>query len=46
MAQFSQKLIDETIRIFKEEDGVEFTKEQAEEALENLSELYLAFSKK
>lgn len=45
MFKFSQKLINETIQIFKEE-GVKFTQEQAEEALENLSGLFLAFSSK
>jgi hypothetical protein len=45
MIKFSEKLINETIQIFKEEDGVEFTQEQAEEALENLLGLYLSFAK-
>lgn len=44
--QYSQELIEECKRIFKEEDGIEFTDEQANEALENLSGLFLAFAPK
>jgi len=46
MYKFSEELIEETIRAFKEEDNVEFSREQAIEALNDLSGLFLAFSKK
>lgn len=43
--QFSQDLVDECKEVFKEENGVEFSDEQAQDALENLSGLFLAFAK-
>lgn len=46
MIEFSEKLIQKTIKSFKEGYGVEFTREEASEALENLSGLFLAFAKK
>jgi preprotein translocase subunit Sss1 len=44
--EYSKELIEECKNIFKEEHGVEFTDEQANEALENLSGLFLALAKK
>jgi hypothetical protein len=43
--QFSQKLIEETILCFKEEDGLDISEETANEYLMSLSNLYLAYSK-
>ena len=43
---FSQKLIQETINCFKEEDGLDVSPEQANEYLHSLAGLYLAFVKK
>lgn len=43
--QFSNNLIQETIKIFKEEDGLELTPEMAEEYLQNMAGLFLAFAK-
>lgn len=42
--QFSQKLIEETILCFKEEDGLDISEQTANEYLMSLSNLYLAFS--
>ena len=42
---FSQKLIEDTIRCFKEENGIDLSHEQAQEALHNMAGLFLAFSK-
>jgi hypothetical protein len=36
MNKYNEQLIQETIQTFKEEDGVEFSREQAIEALDNL----------
>ena len=43
--QFSQELIEECKKVFREEDGVELSDEEAQEALTNLSGLFLAFVK-
>ena len=43
--KFSQKLIDETIKCFKEENGVDLSSEQANEILKHLSGLFLAYKK-
>jgi len=45
MIKFSEELVEKTIKLFREEYNAEFTHEQAEEALCNLSGLYLAFAK-
>jgi hypothetical protein len=44
--RFINELIGETIKFFKQEDGVDFSKEQAIEALNGLGNLYLAFANK
>ena len=44
MTQFSKELIERCIEYFKEENGVEFSWEEAIEALEGLAGLYMAFS--
>jgi hypothetical protein len=44
-SKFSQKLITETIHIFREEDGMDLTPEQAELYLQSLAGLFLAFRK-
>lgn len=41
---FSQQLIDETVKCFKEENGIDVSEKQAVEILENLAGLFLAFS--
>ena len=43
---FSKKLIQETIDVFKEEDGILLSEEEAIEILESLASLVLALSKK
>ena len=43
---FSQNLIDETIRCFKEEDGLDLSPEQANEYLHSMAGLFLAFAEK
>ena len=43
--QFSQKLIEDTIRCFKEENDVEITPKTANEYLESFAKLYLVFYK-
>jgi N-glycosylase/DNA lyase len=40
---FSPNLIEETIKVFKEENGVVFSVEQANYALNNMAGLFLAF---
>lgn len=45
MFDFSEKLIEETIKCFKDENGVEFSREEAVEALSNMGCLFLVFSK-
>lgn len=42
---FSQKLIDETVKCFKEENGITVSEKQAVEILDNLSGLFLSFVK-
>ncbi len=42
--QYNQKLVEETIRCFKEENGLDITSEQANEYLNSLANLYLAFT--
>ena len=44
MFQFSESLIDEAIKVFKEEDGLDISKETANEYLDSLSELFLVFA--
>ncbi|MDD4804058.1 MAG: hypothetical protein PHN69_02695 [Candidatus Pacebacteria bacterium] len=44
--RFSQKLIDETIKCFKEEDGVELSPEITEQYLESFAKFYIAFARK
>ena len=41
--QFSKNLIEETIQCFKEEDNLTITPEQANEYLNSLAKLFLAF---
>jgi hypothetical protein len=43
---FSSKLIEETIKVFKEEDNLDLSPEQANEYLNSFALLFLAFSKK
>ena len=43
---FSQNLIDETIRCFKEEDSLDLSPEQANEYLHSMAGLFLAFTEK
>ena len=43
---FSQELIDETIRCFNEENGVLMTEEQSVVVLNSFADLYLAFAGK
>lgn len=45
-SNFSQKLIDETIQCFKEEDGLNLSPEQANEYLHSMAGLFLAFAEK
>lgn len=42
---YSKELISETILCFKEEDGVDISEETAEEYLNGLSGLFLAFAR-
>ncbi len=44
--KFSQKLIDETIKCFKEEDGLELSPELVDEYLNSFAKLFLAFARK
>ena len=46
IGQFSENLILETIAVFKEEDGLDISPEIANEYLEKLSGLFLAFADK
>jgi len=41
---FSKQLIDETIKVFKEEDGLNLSPEQANEYLNGMAGLFLAFA--
>lgn len=43
--QFNDKLIQETITVFREEDGLELTPEEACVYLQSLGGLFLAFAK-
>ena len=43
---FSKNLIEQTIQCFKEEDGLELSKEQANEYLRSMAGLFLAFAEK
>ncbi len=45
MAEFSENLIQETIAVFKDEDGFDISPEIANEYLEALSGLFLAFAR-
>ena len=45
MFHYSNKLIKETIKCFKEEDDLDISEETASEYLENLGGLFLAFRK-
>ena len=45
MASFSEKLIQEAIDCFREENGLELTPETAEEYLASFAGLFLAFAK-
>ena len=44
--KFSQNLIEETIKCFKEENNLEISEETANEYLRYFAGLYLAFSKR
>lgn len=44
MIKYSDKLIQKTIIIFREEDGLEISEETANEYLDSLGGLFLAFS--
>lgn len=46
MTEFSEALIQKTIKVFKEENGVELTREEVIIALINLSGLFIAFVNK
>jgi hypothetical protein len=46
MFKYSEKLIQETIKVFRDENDLELTKEEAREFIDNLVNLYLAFVKK
>ncbi|MCW3110921.1 MAG: hypothetical protein JWQ09_5427 [Segetibacter sp.] len=46
MTIYSDKLVEELIQCLKEENGVEITPNEAQEALENMAGLYLAFARK
>ena len=41
---FSQKLTNEAITVFREEDGIELSIDQANQCLQRLSGLFLAFA--
>lgn len=43
--KYPQNLVDECILVFKEEDNVILSEQEAEEVLDSLGGLYLAFSK-
>ena len=43
MFKYSEKLIKETIKIFKEEDELNISEETANECLDSLAGLFLAF---
>lgn len=46
MFKYSKKLIQETIKVFKEEDDIDISEETASEYLDNLGSLFLAFYNK
>jgi hypothetical protein len=41
---FTQQLIEDTIRLFREENGIELSPEQADEYLRSLAKFFLAFA--
>ena len=43
---FSKNLIEKTIQCFRDEDGLELSKEQANEYLHSMAGLFLAFAEK
>ncbi len=45
MPEYSEKLIEEAITCFKEENGILLTREKAIEYLDGLAGLFLAFRK-
>lgn len=45
MLKYSEKLIQETISCFKEEDNLNISEEMANEYLDSLSGLFLAFKR-
>ena len=45
MFKYSEKLIEETIKVFKEENDLEISKETANEYLDSFAGLFLAYSK-
>ena len=44
--KFSQKLIDETINCFREENGIELSPEKTEEYLDVFAKTFLAYARK
>lgn len=46
MIKYSNKLIQETIKCFKEEEGIDISEEAANEYCDNLGGLFLAFASK
>ena len=44
MAKYSRDLIEKTILCFKQEDGLKLSNQMAEEYLDNLANLFIAFS--
>lgn len=42
--RYSQKLIEETVAVFREEDGLDISLETANEYLDSLSELFLVLA--
>ena len=46
MYKYSEKLTEETIKVFKEENNLNISEETANEYLDSLAGLFLAFAKK
>ena len=46
MAVFSQELVNETIAVFKDKHGIDISPEQAEQYLQRLAGLFIAFAPK